>query len=213
MLPVGVPRSALAIPFEFGISSSITVVANVDVLIPAAIINRGAAPIAFCASVSCPEANYGAIVMAGPEEGLNALNFVFLNSGTEGFFAQFVGVTLPPNGRFDIIFGKINFDPSISVGNPLGTVLHPTFGFQLDQIFARVDSIVSVGTETTFSPLTFSRSESSVPEPPMTLLLLGAGIVGLIIARRAALFVEAATPNSSQGLSYAATAASRGLKT
>src|SRR5262249_41247910 len=131
---VDAPECALANPFDFGFSSSITVVANVDVLIPAVIINRGVTAIDF----DVVSAILG--VRAAPGEGLNALNFEFLMISE-----QFGGLILEPDERFDFIFGKINFDPSNSIGNPLGTALHPTFTFQIDTEVAGLASTISIG--------------------------------------------------------------------
>ena len=159
---VDAPECALASPFDFGFSSSITVVANVDVLIPAVIINHGVTAIDF------DSATHILAVQAAPGEGLNALNLEFVRVSE-----QFGGLILEPNERFDFIFGKINFDPSNSIGNPLGTILHPTFSFRVDTEEAGLASTISIGAETTLSPLTFVPSTGplmSVPETGGALL-------------------------------------------
>jgi hypothetical protein len=157
---ISAPGSTLANPFDFGFSSSITVVANVDVLIPAAIINRGDTAIDFnCAAAACGA--FGLLVQAEPGEGLNALNFEFLFPSS-----QFAGLILESNERFDFIFGEINFDPSVSIGNPFGTILHPTFTFRLDNSdTANLTSTISIGVETAFSPLAFVASTPVNPLP------------------------------------------------
>ena len=163
---ISAPGSTLANPFDFGFSSSITVVANVDVLIPAAIINRGDAIDFDCAPAGCRA--FGLLVQAGPGEGLNALNFEFLFPAS-----QFAGLILESNERFDFIFGKISFDPSVSIGNPFGTILHPTFTFRLDNSdTASLPSTISIGVETAFSPLTFvaSTAVNLLPETGSALL-------------------------------------------
>ncbi len=164
---ISAPGSTLANPFDFGFSSSITVVANVDVLIPAAIINRGDTAIDFdCAAAACGA--FGLLVQAGPGEGLNALNFEFLFPAS-----QFAGLILESNERFDFIFGKISFDPSVSIGNPFGTILHPTFTFRLDNSdTANLTSTISIGVETAFSPLAFVASTPGDPLPETVSALL-----------------------------------------
>ena len=174
--------AASAISFDFGISPTIDVTQNVVVPIPAAIINRGSDPLVFgCALVSCGGLDFGASVTAPFGEGLDALQFSF----TSSFYPQFVGLVLQPNQRFDFLFGTIDFDPSVSVGNPFGTVLHPIFGFRIDDAFASVPVTITAGDHTSFAPPIFAPSSSSsvVPEPS-TFLLLATGVASLGMKRR-----------------------------
>src|SRR5450631_4465505 len=68
---LSMPSPLMATPFAFGFSPAITVPANQEVLIPAAIINLGASTIDFgCAFVACGGPEFGAGVAAAPGEGL-----------------------------------------------------------------------------------------------------------------------------------------------
>jgi hypothetical protein len=172
---IGFPSGAFATPFdfEFGFSPEIVVVANHDVLIAAALINRGTSALNFgCALPICGGLDFTAIVTAAAGEGLNALNLTFEPT----FFSQFAGVSLDPGHRFDFLFARVNFNPLDPVGNPLGTVLHPTFSLRIGSQAALIQSTISVGSATAFSPLVFS-----VPVPePSSVLLIAFGLAGLI---------------------------------
>jgi hypothetical protein len=178
------PSNASEIAFDFGISPTITVMPNIDVVIPAAIINRGSDSLLFgCALVPCGGLDFGAGLSNGPGEGLNALQFTFFDPEAIAFYQQFVGLVLLPNQRFDFLFGKMNFDPSIVLGNPSGTILHPTFDFRIDNAFSYIPVVIQVGEQTTFAPLEFQPSESVVPEPN-SLVLLGTAGFGLLYKMR-----------------------------
>src|SRR5688572_17568374 len=148
------PSAATATPIlSFTISPSITLATNVDVLIPAAITNVGTASIDFgCARTPCGGPDFGVGISAGPNEGLNALQVRILNSAGTGFYEQFVELQLDPGESFNFLFAVFNFDPSITIGNPLGTLLHPTFSFRFEDYFARVPALVAAGVETAFAP-------------------------------------------------------------
>jgi predicted permease len=185
---------AWAISFNFGVSPSITVLANQPVSIPAAITNTSDTAMEFgCAISTCEKLDFGAGINSGPGEGLNALNFTF-GSGPNTFNAQFVGVVLAPANTFNFTFGTINFDPSIPDGNPLGTVLHPEFGFVFrnPQVTALTLTpvTIAVGEHVSFAPPTFMASVAtpvtSVPLPSMwwPTLLGFVGLAGLVAWRR-----------------------------
>jgi hypothetical protein len=164
---VGFPSDALASPFDFafGFSPEIVVTANEDVLIAAALINRGTSALNFgCVLTVCGGQDFTATVTAAAGEGLNALNLTFEPT----FFSQFASVSLNPGERFDFVFARVNFNPLDPVGNPLGTVLHRTFSFRIGSEVALMQSTISVGSETAFSPSVFS---VPVPEPSSVLLV------------------------------------------
>jgi hypothetical protein len=166
--------------FDFGTSPSITVIANQTVSIDAAIINTCSTPLDFgCGSFLCGGLSFVAYVTAGPGEGLNALNFSF------GSFTPFIGLLLAPNQRFDFVFGTVDFDPSVTIGNPFGTVLHPNFGFKIaplpgaEAFDARVPTTISIGDQVSFSPITFvAATPGGVVPEPSSLVLLGTGLLG-----------------------------------
>ncbi len=186
LLGFSTPLLATPFDFQFGISPEITVRANERVLIGAAIVNRGTDTLNFgCARVSCGGLDFGAGVSDGSGEGLNALNFMFLEPRGDSFYSQFAGITLVAGERFDFLFGTIYFDPSNPIGNPLGTVLHPTFSFRFGADIALVTSTVSVGTDAVFSPFKFSDGNAPTTLPvPSSLLLIGSGLVGLGFSKR-----------------------------
>jgi hypothetical protein len=194
LLLSGAVTPSMAVPFDFGFSPAIILVANQDTAISAAVINRGATALQFgCARSSCGGPDFGAFVtavqFAAHGEGLNALNFSFgpIRDFGLSFRDQFIGLTLAPGERFDFTFGRIQFDPSEPLGNPFLTVLHPQFGFVIDGDHASVDSVVAVGSETAFKTFLFSESQSPVPlgpvPEPATLLLFGTTMAGLGLAR------------------------------
>ena len=172
-----------AVSFDFGISPSMTVFANQPSFIPAAIINTANTPLNFgCASASCGGLSVGAAVGAGRfPEGLNALNFQFGSGSPESLLSQFSGRTLAPNETFNFTFGTVNFNPSESIGNPFGTVLHPTFSFDIDQVSASIPTTISVGEQVSFSPFSFvaATATTSAPEPS-TFLLFACGLAMLV---------------------------------
>jgi hypothetical protein len=195
LLLSGGVTSSLAVPFDFGFSPAIILIASQDTLIPAAIINRGTTALQFgCARSSCGGPDFGASVtavqFAANGEGLNALNFSFGPTRDPGisFRDQFVGVTLASGERFDFTFGRIQFNPSEPLGNPFQTVLHPQFGFVIDGDLASVDSVVAVGSETAFKTFLFSESQSPAPLGPVpepgTLLLFGTTLAGVAWVRK-----------------------------
>lgn len=135
-----VANPAGAVSFDFGISPSMTVIDNQPSFIPAAIINTANTPLDFgCAIASCGGLNVGATVgVVGSIEGLNALNFQFGPNSADSFHSQFGGRTLAPNETFNFTFGNVNLNPSEPIGTPFGTVLHPTFSFDIEQVSALV---------------------------------------------------------------------------
>jgi hypothetical protein len=190
-LLLSTPAMADPVSFEFGFSPSITVIANQTTSIAAAIINTSNIPLDFgCAFVTCGGLRFGVAADAGPGEGLDALNLSF-----GSFSNQFAGLVLAPFQRFDFTFGTIDFDPSVTLGNPFGNVLHPTFSFYIDRLYANVPSTISVGDQVSFSPLTFV----SAPEPePSSFALLVTGMLALLAfaARRRTAKVSTRTPGT-----------------
>jgi hypothetical protein len=127
-----IPAASYASPFRFGMSASIVVRPNEDVTIFAEIINTGDAPLVFgCALIPCGGLDFGTSVGAGLGEGLNALQLNESDPTGSGFYAQFSGVTVAPGSAFDFVLATMSYDPTIAAGNPLGTVLHPIFGFRI----------------------------------------------------------------------------------
>jgi len=178
------PVTASAAPILFlQLNTLVTVPAGVDVLIPAVIINGGSESIEFgCAKVPCGGPSFGVTIISGFGEGLNALQPELLDASGTSFIEQFVGLTLAPGGSFNFSFVRINFDPTIPVGNPLGNILHPTFGFFFEGYRADVPITISTGDALFFGgnvtvPLT--TSSSPVPEPP-SLVLMAIGLIGSI---------------------------------
>jgi len=179
------PLKASAAPILFlQLNTLVTVPAGVDVLLPAVIINGGSESIEFgCAKVPCGGPDFGVSIISAFGEGLNALQPELLDASGNGFHEQFAGLTLAPGGSFNFSFVNINFDPTISVGNPLGNVLHPTFGFRFEGYRADVPITISTGDALSFGgnvtvPLTTSLSP--VPEPP-SLVLMAIGLIGSIV--------------------------------
>ena len=125
--------------------------------------------------------DFGVSMVAGPNEGLDALNLEF-----QGFYDQFENVTIPVGQQFSFVFASIAFDPSQA------TVLHPFFGFQINQsdgtIFAMIPSTIMVGPESEFGPLSFAPGRFAtepIPEPATFLMLVSVGAAaGLARARR-----------------------------
>jgi hypothetical protein len=82
LLLLGAVTSSLAVPFDFGFSPAIILIANQDTPIPAAIINRGTTDLQFeCHPLPCRGPDFGALVAAVQNaafgEGLNALKLLF----------------------------------------------------------------------------------------------------------------------------------------
>jgi hypothetical protein len=176
LLGVLITDPAMAIPsYTFGISPSMTVVANQSVDIPAVIINTSGTPIDFmCAVDRC--GGWHGVGAVLPTEGLNALNISF-----ENILNQFVGRLLTPSESFKFTFANMTFDPSNPIGNPLGTTLHPQFFFNLQGGTAAISTTISVGDHLSFAPFTFACSTGcSVPVPSM-LWPTVAGMVGVFL--------------------------------
>jgi len=193
IIAVLIATPAMAIPFDFGVSTSVTVIAYQRVSIGAAIINRSDTSIDFgCALVECGGLDFGAGLAAGPGEGLDALNFSF-----GSFYSQFVDLVLAPDERFDFTFGTIDFDPSITDKTVSVSVLHPIFQFRIghgpEEEFASLPATISVGDHVEFGPITFVHSSPTPPVPePSSLSLLAMGLLGMVAfaARRRALLAR-----------------------
>jgi hypothetical protein len=179
-----IPSSAMADPFAFGMYSSMTLVPGLDTQILGNLINTGAKDIDFgCARASCGGLDFGASIAAGPGEGLNALQIGRTDPTGSFFYSQFPDVVIHPGEGFTFIFATLNFDPTITVGNPFGTVLHPTFGFRIGSAHAEVPTVITTGPETAFGPIKFveaSMPPAPVPEPSAA-ALLGSGLIGLLL--------------------------------
>ena len=181
-----VTSPAMAISYTFGISPSMTVLANQPVDIPAVIINTSSTPIDFMCSVGRCGGFHGVGAVL-PTEGLNALNISFDN-----ILNQFVGLVLAPSERFNFTFMNITFDPSNPIGNPSGTTLHPTFFFNLQGGTAAIPTTISVGNQVSFAPFTFVSSTgmlcgqpNPVPEPSMLWPSLAAMVaIAVCVERR-----------------------------
>lgn len=155
---------AWGLSFDFGFSPTITVRANESVVIPGSITNTGDTAIEFgCAITTCGGLDFGASIDRGPGEGINALNF----STGGSFYSQFVGVVIAPSDTFQFAFGTITFNPLETAGNPLGTILHPTFGFDFRNppVLASLPTTITAGEQVSFAPFTFVSSVVGLPTP------------------------------------------------
>ena len=135
--------AAVTDSFEFIVSNFITVSAHEYTLIPAAIVNRQGTDLDF-AELAIGDVGAGFGAHGG--EGLNPLNIEW-NGGWNGvnWGSPFMALVLAPGERFDFTFARINFDPSEALGNPLGTLLHPSLSFRIGSDQAQAPVAISVG--------------------------------------------------------------------